>query len=154
MQCNINCGPQAVPENLFFAGSLSRPSAVFPTSSVTATLWKEKLTKQPSNTLCLVLLGEKEPGDGCFTLRFWGVLFFFSNQMYLKIFFKQRLIYLIFWSWWLFVTALGLSLAAASGGYSLLQRAGFSLQWVLLHRLQAHECQELPHWLGSFGAPA
>ena len=33
---------------------------------------------------------------------------------------------------WVFVAARGLSLVAASGGYSSLQCAGFSLQWLLL----------------------
>ena len=37
-----------------------------------------------------------------------------------------------FWLCWVFVDARGLSLVAASGGYSLLQCAGFSLQWLLL----------------------
>ena len=41
--------------------------------------------------------------------------FFFSNSMHLKkFFFKQRFIYLIFWSRWIFVTALGLSLVIAA----------------------------------------
>ena len=35
---------------------------------------------------------------------------------------------------WVFVAACGLSLAAASKGYSLLRCAGFSLQWLLLLR--------------------
>ena len=41
----------------------------------------------------------------------------------------RRLIYLFiyFWLHWVFVAAHGLSLVAASGGYSLLQCAGFSL---------------------------
>ena len=37
-----------------------------------------------------------------------------------------------FWLCWVFVAARGLSLVAASGGYSSLQCAGFSLQWLLL----------------------
>ena len=36
------------------------------------------------------------------------------------------------WLRWVFVAARGLSLVAASGGYSLLWCAGFSLQWLLL----------------------
>ena len=38
----------------------------------------------------------------------------------------------IFWLRWVFVAASGLSLVAVSGGYSLLQYAGFSLRWFLL----------------------
>ena len=37
-----------------------------------------------------------------------------------------------FWRRWVFVAVLRLSLVAASRGYSLLQCAGFSLQWLLL----------------------
>ena len=35
---------------------------------------------------------------------------------------------------WIFVAARGLPLVALSGGYSLLQCAGFSLRWLLLLR--------------------
>ena len=51
------------------------------------------------------------------------------------IFYKIYLfIYLFIYLWlcWVFVAARGLSLVAASGGNSLLQCAGFSLQWLLL----------------------
>ena len=37
-----------------------------------------------------------------------------------------------FWLHWVFIAACGLSLVMASGGYSSLQYAGFSLQWLLL----------------------
>ena len=37
-----------------------------------------------------------------------------------------------FWLRWVFISARRLSLVAASGGYSLLRRTGFSLQWFLL----------------------
>ena len=39
-----------------------------------------------------------------------------------------------FWLRWVFLAARGLSLVAASGGYSSLLCAGFSLQWLLLLR--------------------
>ena len=38
----------------------------------------------------------------------------------------------IYWLHWVFVAVHGLSLVAASGGYSSLQCAGFSLRWLLL----------------------
>ena len=41
-------------------------------------------------------------------------------------------IYFIFWPWWVFSDAGGLSLVVASGRYSLLECAGFLLQWLLL----------------------
>ena len=47
-------------------------------------------------------------------------------------FLKNKFIYFYFWLRWVFVAAHGLSLVAASGGYSLLWCAGFSLQWLLL----------------------
>ena len=40
----------------------------------------------------------------------------------------------IFWLRWVFIAACRLSLVAASGGYSSLWCAGFSLQWLLLLR--------------------
>ena len=47
--------------------------------------------------------------------------------------FFNKFIYLFYFSLcWVFVAACGLSLVAASGGYSSLQCAGFSLRWLLL----------------------
>ena len=48
--------------------------------------------------------------------------------------FFNLFIYLLFYFWlhWVFVAARGLSLVAASGGYSSLQCVGFSSQWLLL----------------------
>ena len=57
---------------------------------------------------------------------------FFSIMVYNRIFLKRymyffffTLFYLFIWLHWVFVAACGLSLVAASGGYSLLQCAGF-----------------------------
>ena len=47
------------------------------------------------------------------------VVFFFLNNIY-------------FWLHWVFAAACGLSLVAASRGYSSLQCTGFSLRWLLL----------------------
>ena len=55
-------------------------------------------------------------------MTFWHPLLFF--------FFINLFIYL--WLRWVFVAARGLSLAAASTGYSSLRCAGFSLWWLLL----------------------
>ena len=49
-----------------------------------------------------------------------------------KILFILFFIFIYFWLRWVFVAARGLSLVAASGGYSLLQCVGFSLRWLLL----------------------
>ena len=45
-----------------------------------------------------------------------------------------------FWLHWVFVAARGLSLVAASGGYSSLWCAGFSLPWLLLLRSTGSRC--------------
>ena len=47
--------------------------------------------------------------------------------------FLKNLIYLFiyFWLRWVFIAVHGLSLVAASGGYSSLRCTGFSLQWLL-----------------------
>ena len=50
------------------------------------------------------------------------ILFIFLNFIYLFIY---------FWLHWVFVAVRGLSLVAASGGYSSLRCADFSLQWLL-----------------------
>ena len=50
-----------------------------------------------------------------------------------KIFFLNLFIIIyFFWLRWVFVAACRLSLVVASGGYSLLWGAGFSLPWLLL----------------------
>ena len=41
-------------------------------------------------------------------------------------------LFLFFWLCWVFVAVCGLSLAAATRGYSSLRCAGFSLRWLLL----------------------
>ena len=45
-----------------------------------------------------------------------------------------------FWLHWVFVVACGLSLAVASGGYSLLRCLCFSLWWLLLLRSTGSRC--------------
>ena len=58
-------------------------------------------------------------------------LFFFLNLFYLFIY---------FWLCWVFVAVHGLSLVVASGGYSSLHCAGFSLQWLLLLQSTGSSC--------------
>ena len=52
---------------------------------------------------------------------------------YFIIFFNINL-FIYFWLCWVFVAVRGLSLVAASGGYSWLRCVGFSLRWLLLLR--------------------
>ena len=57
------------------------------------------------------------------------------SQTELPIIFFNKFIYFIFiyfWLHWVFIAVCGLSLVVASGGYSSLWCAGFSLQWLLL----------------------
>ena len=73
----------------------------------------------------------------CFYLKIWGDLKAMvppllpsSQNLFIYLF-----IYLIYiWLLWVFTAAHGLSLVAASGGYSSLWCAGFSLRWLLLLR--------------------
>ena len=58
--------------------------------------------------------------------------FKYPNTIFFKIYLFIKFIYLFIWLHWVFVAMRGLSLVAASGGYSLLQCAGFSLRWLLL----------------------
>ena len=58
------------------------------------------------------------------------VSLFFKALEYL--FFKLINLFIIFCLGWVFIAGHGLSLVAASGGYSSLQCTGFSLQWLLL----------------------
>ena len=51
-------------------------------------------------------------------------------QRFFVFFFK----FIYFWLRCVFIAAHGLSLVAASGGYSLLRCTGFSLRWLLLLR--------------------
>ena len=69
--------------------------------------------------------------DYCFS----KVLITATTKVLLKLLFLNLFIYLFLAALGLrsvFVAACGLSLAAASGGYSSLWCAGFSLQWLLL----------------------
>ena len=62
--------------------------------------------------------------------------------------------FLCVWPHWVFVAVHGLSLVAASGGYSSLWCTGFSLWWLLCveHRLQVCRLQQL--WLAGSRAQA
>ena len=55
----------------------------------------------------------------------YSFFFFFINLF---------ILFIYFWLHWVFVATHGLSLVAASGGYSSLRCAGFSLRWLLLLR--------------------
>ena len=61
----------------------------------------------------------------------------------------------IYWLLWVFVAAHGLSLVAASGGYSSLQCAGFSLWWLLLLQSTGMQASVVAaHVLSSCGSRA
>ena len=50
------------------------------------------------------------------------------------VFLKFIYLFIYFWLHWVFLAARGLSLVAASRGYSSLRHMGFSFQWLLLLR--------------------
>ena len=50
----------------------------------------------------------------------------------LFVFFFKFILFICFWLRWVFIAAHGLSVVAASGGYSSLWSAGLSLRWLLL----------------------
>ena len=54
--------------------------------------------------------------------------------------FLKIILFIYFWLCWVFIAARGLSLAAVSGGYSLLQCARFSLWWLLLLQNTGSRC--------------
>ena len=51
-------------------------------------------------------------------------------------------LFIYFWLRWVFIAVHRLSLVVASGGYSSLQCAGFSLQWLLLLRSMGSRCAD------------
>ena len=63
--------------------------------------------------------------------------------------------FFFFWLHWVFIAAHGLSLVAASGGYSSLRCAGFSLWWLLLLQSTGSRCTQASvvaaHELSSCG---
>ena len=63
----------------------------------------------------------------------FSVYLLFSTNLFI--------LFIYFWLHWVFVAAHGLSLAAASGGYSSLRCMGFSLQWLPL--LQSMGCRHV-----------
>ena len=68
-------------------------------------------------------------------LKYISIWKFTFTVLFLFYFFKLINLFIFWLCWgpgWVFVAARGLSLIAASGGYSSLQCAGFSLQWLLL----------------------
>ena len=64
----------------------------------------------------------------CLTIDF--IYLFIFNLFY----------FIYFWLCWVFVAVRGLSLVAASGGYSSLWCSGFSLRWLLLLRSTGSRC--------------
>ena len=59
---------------------------------------------------------------------------YFSSSLFVfsVFYFYKFILFIYFWLRWVFVAMCGLSLVAASGGYSSLQCVCFSLRWLLL----------------------
>ena len=77
---------------------------------------------------------EPDGSDGipALSLTLWPQANYFFFCRFLKKFIYFYFIY--FWLRWVFVAVCRFSLVAASGGYSSLRCAGFSLRWLLLLR--------------------
>ena len=87
----------------------------------------EVLTIPPGICPQVACIFPKISGKHCnFRICFLKILIIYSL--------KKLFILFIFYFWlhWVFVAVCGLSLVAASGGYSSLRCAGSSLQWLLL----------------------
>ena len=82
--------------------------------SLSWVIWVKTFTSTVQTTLGDLFIYKED-----WTLRFSSFFFFLINLF-------------IFGCVWVFVAVCGLSLVAVSGGYSLLQCAGFSLRWLLL----------------------
>ena len=69
---------------------------------------------------------------------------FYLKKIFLKIFFQVfylfSCLFIYFWLIWVFIAVHGLSLVAASGGYSSLRCTAFSLRWLLLLRSTGSKC--------------
>ena len=62
------------------------------------------------------------------------------SSFHFLIFYKFIYSFIYFWLRWVFVAACGLSLVVASGGYSSLRCAGFSLRWSMDCRCTGFYC--------------
>ena len=63
-----------------------------------------------------------------------------SAVFFFLFFFLIITLFIYFWLCWVFIASRGLSVVAASGGYSSLRCAGFSLRWLLLLRSMGSRC--------------
>ena len=77
------------------------------------------------------------------TPRLRGIFRAIKKQMNLLFFNKFIYVFICFGLRWAFVAARGLSLDAASGGYSSLWCAGFPLKWLLLLQSTGSRCAGL-----------
>ena len=71
---------------------------------------------------------------GCLYIMSSSVRTYYLLGIQFPFFNKFIYLFLFFWLCWVFIAVHRLSLVAASGGYSSLQCAGFSLRWLLLLR--------------------
>ena len=73
------------------------------------------------------------------------VLFFFKINLFI--------LFIYFWLRWVFAAVRGLSLVAASRGYSSMRCAGFSLRWLLLLPRMGSRAQAQQLWHTGLAAP-
>ena len=133
------CLPTLAPEALFLL--LGGPSPIYPSHLRVA--GKASISKNPGR-----LFIHGRPDNGVCSWRRWNTCDFmvkssnFDKSGELSFSVTNSFIYLFIYLWlhWVFIAAHGLSLVAASGGYSSLRCAGFSLQWLLLLRSSGSRC--------------
>ena len=132
--------------------------------------WKHGVltTGWPGNSQYFFLLPNNIPLYGYTTfylfIHHWGTFGLLPHWLlwirWLWTFRYRVFVCLFFWLCWVFVAAHRLSLVAASGGYSSLWCAGFSLWWLLLLRstgsrhasFSSYGSRALEHRLRSCGA--
>ena len=98
--------------------------------------------------LCSVVLAAKPDPDTHLILTalyfllptFWVFIYSQVCTISLNFFFFFFNKFIFLWLCWVFVSVRGLSLVAASGGYSSSRCAGFSLSWLLLLRSTGSRC--------------
>ena len=101
------------------------------------------IIRKSTNNKCWRGCGEKGTFSHCWwecklIQPLWRTVWRFLKNLKIElpyapyVFFNLCILFIYFWLRWVFVAARGLSLAAASRGYSSLWCAGFSLRWLLL----------------------
>ena len=101
------------------------------------------------------IFGEATKDTICSNMSYSSIRLYLMYKLFQWNFFFYKFILFLFYFCllWVFVAARGLSLVAASRGYSWLQCAGFSLWWLLLWRSTDSRAQAQWLWCAGLVAP-